>query len=437
MMKKVVLTVAVFSLFVSLQMISPRRAASRNQQQQSLPPTPAPVEAGGSIATAIGLVGSPTDYVFALRGGHTKDFWRYSIFQNTWVSLPNTPAPVGDGGGLVEVHTYNNCSSGANRFALAALRGDNTTDFWFFDINGNSWCAKPGTPAPVGEGGAIAQLQRIGKIYVLRGGGTADFWMFDSQDNQWTKLANTPGVINAGGGLVGINYGTRSQKDILYALQGGGSTEIWKYDVDTDAWTHHNDTPASIGHGGGITSPNYGQEGTLVVLQGGGSKTVWSLDIADNKWTNISDSTDPVLAGGAISNQVNGCSFALSGGGSTQFFTTGIRACVTIPPPPLPDPDFSLNFEQPTIVTSTGTKILARLNLIRQNGFTGKITLYLPTVKVPGIKVPEDLPQIEGDNLNFKIKVKGGAQPGSYLLNFIGADESGRNRIATLTLIVQ
>jgi hypothetical protein len=84
-----------------------------------------------------------------------------------------------------------------------------------------------------------------------------------------------------------------------------------------------------------------------------------------------------------------------------------------------------------------GTKVKAKLNISRVNGFTGNVTLFPPAVKWPGIIVPQDLPLADGDSVSFKIKVKGAAQPGTYQLSFIGRDASGNNGIATLTLIVQ
>jgi hypothetical protein len=431
-MKKIVFTVVVLSLILTLSGIFPHEVASRSQSSDLLSHTPGPVAAGGSLATALGVVGAPADLAFALRGGGTSDFWQYSISQNAWTILPNTPAPVGDGAAIVQIHSFTFCTPSTGKFCLATLRGDNTTDFWIFDIKANSWCEAPNTPAAIGSGGAIAQLQRIGKVYALRGGGTTDFWMFDSRDG-WKPLANTPGPVNAGGGLVGINYGTRSQRDVLYALQGGGSTAVWKYDVDTDTWTHQSDTPAPTGPGSGITSPNVGDEGTLVILRGGGSKAVWSLDIAENSWQSLTASSEPVAAGGAISNQVNGCSFSLVGGGSDQFFSTGIRNCLI----PTPQSDFSLSFAQPNVTVTRGTKIKVRLNITRTSGFTGKITLSPPAEKFPGIVVPEDFFLPESDSVSFKIKAKGSAQPGTYQLGFTGKDDSGKNHPVTLTLIVQ
>jgi hypothetical protein len=199
--------------------------------------TPAPVGAGASLAAALGVGGAPADSVFALRGGGTTDFWEYSISRNAWSVLPAAPAPVADGAALVEV-PFCSTKFPTSYFQLAVLRGDNTSDFWCFDIDHKVWLSGtgvPSTPAPVGAGASLAQLQRFGWIYLLRGGGTSDFWVF--QAGAWTKLADTPGPVNAGGALIGINYGTNDQRDVLYALQGGESDDVWKYDVASDTWT--------------------------------------------------------------------------------------------------------------------------------------------------------------------------------------------------------
>jgi hypothetical protein len=205
--------------------------------------TPAPVDAGAAVAAAMGVVGSPVDSVFAFRGGGTRDFWQYGISQNKWTVLPQAPAPVGDGAALVEAL---NCDGNWTRlqFQIAALRGNNSRDFWCFDIPSGAWITGPGIPpfpAAIGPGASLAQLQRIGRIYALRGGGTSDFYQL--QSGRWAPLSNTPGPVNAGGALVGINYGTRSQRDVLYALQGGSSSAIWRYDVASDTWTHISNLP--------------------------------------------------------------------------------------------------------------------------------------------------------------------------------------------------
>jgi hypothetical protein len=210
----------------------------------SLANTPGAVGPGGALATAPGLGGAPTDSVFALRGGGTTDFWRYSIATNTW-STVLTPMPIpgsaSDGAALVEVYD-NQGFCGGTGFAVAMIRGGSTSDFWCYSIGQNRWIPGPSLPAPVGPGAALAQLQALGRIYLLGGGGTTGFWMLDGT-GQWTSLASTPGPVGPGGALVGINYG---QRYVLYALQGGGSSAVWSFDVATNTWSHQSDVPAPI-----------------------------------------------------------------------------------------------------------------------------------------------------------------------------------------------
>lgn len=136
---------------------------------QRLAGAPEPAGPGGALAAAVGLVGAPVDSVFALRGAGTADFWRFSISKNAWTVLPAAPAPAGDGAALAEVPS---CASGDSSalFQIAALRGGDATDFWCFDIARNVWLnGIPPLPAAVWPGGSIAQLQRLGRIYVRCG----------------------------------------------------------------------------------------------------------------------------------------------------------------------------------------------------------------------------------------------------------------------------
>jgi len=82
--------------------------------------------------------------------------------------------------------------------------------------------------------------------------------------------------------------------------------------------------PSAPSHvGAAMTSPNIGGEGTLDVLEGGGSSRVWSFDIESESWQALENAPTNVGPGGAISNLFNGCDFAFAGGGSSSFFSTG------------------------------------------------------------------------------------------------------------------
>ena len=74
---------------------------------------PGTVEEGGSLAW------DGDDYIFALRGDRSTDFWRYSIASGVWEQLSDAPDKVDDGGALVFLDGD-----------LYTLRGDDKDDFW-------------------------------------------------------------------------------------------------------------------------------------------------------------------------------------------------------------------------------------------------------------------------------------------------------------------
>jgi hypothetical protein len=152
--------------------------------------------------------------------------------------------------------------------------------------------------------------------------------------------------------------------------------------------------------------------------------------VAANAWTLIDNTPNAVVAGGAISNQVNGCNFSFVGGGSTEFFSTGLFACLA------DAPSFSLRFDPPVITATAGRKVKVRLQIVRSGSFTGNVRVQPAGTLPAGIKVPEDLGTVTSDSISFKIKLKSVAS-GTHALTFIGTDEAGRKRAATLTLIIQ
>lgn len=81
----------------------------------TLADAPNNVRTGGALAYASG------DYIYALRGNNTNDFWRYSISGNSWVTRADTPRNVEAGGALTYDGTY-----------IYALRGNNSRSFWRF-----------------------------------------------------------------------------------------------------------------------------------------------------------------------------------------------------------------------------------------------------------------------------------------------------------------
>lgn len=99
-------------------------------------------------------------------------------------------------------------------------------------------------------------------------------------------------------------------------------------------------------------------------------------------------------------------------------------------------PDFSLAFAQPTIAASVGTKVPVTLNVNRTGGFEGNVTVTPPKTLPRKVVVQGDPISTKSDSVSFKLKIKGAALPGTYALVFAGKDNSGRERDATLTLVI-
>ncbi|MDD3102256.1 MAG: fibronectin type III domain-containing protein [Patescibacteria group bacterium] len=132
-----------------------------------------------AITGATGAGGSSVrvgNYIYALRGGSRTDFYRYDISGNSWSAMTSVTAAIGAGGALTYDGTY-----------IYALRGGSTTDFYRYDISGNSWSAMTSVLGTVGTGGSLTYDGTY--IYALRGGGTADFYRYDISENFWTGSA--------------------------------------------------------------------------------------------------------------------------------------------------------------------------------------------------------------------------------------------------------
>ena len=100
-------------------------------------------------------------------------------------------------------------------------------------------------------------------------------------------------------------------------------------------------------------------------------------------------------------------------------------------------PDFSLSFDSNSVTSQAGTKARVTVNISRTGGFNGNVTIT-PPAPSRGIKAtPQDPITTTNNSATFKMRIRGRVAPGPYPLTFVGMDDSGRARTATLTLVVQ
>ncbi len=253
---------------------------------------PATIERGGALAYPGG------DRVYVLRGDNSKDFWYYSISGDSWGILASAPGNVRQGGALVY---------GGGDF-LYALRGSNKDDFWRYNITSNSWSSLANTPNNVRQGGALV-YSGGNYIYAFRGG-SKTFWRYNISSDNWTSRANSPKRTGYGADLVATSA------DTIYAFRGSNSRDFWRYDASSNSWTALQDTPARVNSGGSLT---YNSGSYLYGLQGT-STDFWRYAVTMDSWTSLANTPANVGRGGDLlfTNPLGGV--ALRGGNKTDFW---------------------------------------------------------------------------------------------------------------------
>jgi len=132
--------------------------------------------------------------VYAVSGGGSSDFYRYTISSDTWSQRASLPDGVGAGAALTWADDY-----------LYTLRGGGHSDFYRYSPAGNTWeTLEPVTDTIVIDAGGAMAWDGRNWLYILAGGNGLQFLRYRIPDGKWEVLDNTPSEINAGGGLARI-----------------------------------------------------------------------------------------------------------------------------------------------------------------------------------------------------------------------------------------
>ncbi len=260
----------------------------------SLADAPDLIAGGGSIST-------DGTNIYVLRGTNSTDFWKYTVATNTWSTLAITASTIGAGADLV----FDN-STGTDYFFTP--RGNGDTAFYRYTISTNTWTTRTVAPASLSDYGNITRNGDY--IYVLRGSATQTFYRYSISGNSWTTLINTPAATR----YVGLIY--NSYENLLYAFQGNGTYNWWKYNTGTAAFLGPPDLLTAQGTGSNL----YYYNGAVYYNRGGNNTNFYSYTISSGTWTSLTsstigfnDDTKGVVAGGAI--------YFLRGSSTTDFYS--------------------------------------------------------------------------------------------------------------------
>jgi len=282
-----------------------------------------PVKAGGALAA----IETNSEFVFALKGNKTSEFYSYDVATGVWRSMPQFPVgpsgkPVNKSGAL--------CSDG-ERY-IYATKGNGTLEFWRFDVVDNRWEQLPDVPAGAKElkGGTGLAFVRRGdteEVYCLKGSNTLEFYVYSVADNAWYPRAPAPLGSNgkkfkSGSALCG------HQNERLFAIK-ASVNEFYEYLIAEDRWIQKTSVPeySSSGKrsrckdGCGLTSDG---NNTVYALVGGNRDFFYCYNVENNSWFELTPMpTGPsgkrVKAGGAVTflhKQV----WALRGNSTNEFY---------------------------------------------------------------------------------------------------------------------
>ena len=257
--------------------------------------TPATVYGGGSQAVYTG-----GDYIYALRGDNTTDFWRYSISSNSWTSMASTPASVELGATMVY--------TGGDY--IYAVRGADTTDFWRYSISSNSWTSVASLPDICGLF-YNCPLVYIGGDYIYGFIGSLDkVYKYSISSNTWTEVGEMPFDLSFS--AVAVYTGG----DYIYVAPGGGSTAFWRYSISSNSWTQLANMPDIQSCNGGSAVYTGGDYIYMIF----GCRSIFArYSISQNSWKKLTSPPDTVSYGGSLI-YTGDFMYVLQGGDKTGFW---------------------------------------------------------------------------------------------------------------------
>ena len=233
----------------------------------------------------------PVPYVYALKGNNTYEFYRYDVGTNTWVSRDSIPAY--DRSGKKKGVKKGSSMTYAGDRKIYVTKGNNTDGFWQYDPTkpeGAMWTEMT-NEVPTGakacrQGTSMASATIDGTncIYFLKGSGTYEFYRYNADDHTWATMTDAPR------GASGKPYKNGSSiaydgGDTVYCLK-GSYNEFFAYSISNRNWVTLETMPRRVPGG---TKKTKVKDGSEIAVSG---RIVYALKGANTNefWTYFCDS---------------------------------------------------------------------------------------------------------------------------------------------------
>jgi len=161
--------------------------------------------------------------LYVLRGGQ-RNIYRYNLTDHTWYTTTT-------GGQALNISPAT--FTGDHRIdikdgVIYAARDANGTEFYSYDIGTNAWANLVVAPLATRYAGTVYNSSEPNNVYLFRGNNSYDFWKYDIQYNRFDGPAYLPYVAATGADLI-YNSG------YIYYNRGGGNN-YYRYSVSGNSW---------------------------------------------------------------------------------------------------------------------------------------------------------------------------------------------------------
>jgi len=252
------------------------------------------VKDGGALAF------TEDSLVFALKGNNTVEFYKYNIDRDSWYVAETIPA-YGPSGRKKRVKRGARLAVDAGRHVYA-VKGNNTDEFWRYSVDGeSSWVSM--SPVPLGAGRKVkggtglSYVPSVNRMYFSKGSNTREFFAYDVAADSWSAKAE----VHPGPRDKKVKYGSCTVYDgdnTIYLLK-ASYQEFYAYSISADTWVTKPDMPYSpygrkykVKKGAGMVFDPVSER--IYAAKGGKSTEWWYFDVARDTWEQVVQDSIPM-----------------------------------------------------------------------------------------------------------------------------------------------
>jgi Tol biopolymer transport system component len=283
------------------------------------------VKKGGALTSLEDTAGST---VFAFKGNNTCEFYSYDLNQDGWTTRESIPA-YGRSGRKKTVGLGGTLAAGGDG-RIYATKGNNSREFWRYtpgaDGTGQWWelDSVPGVKRP---GSGTAAVAADSTIYLLKGSHTSEFLQYDARNGTWQTKSDAPRGRYSYHTYIAGSCLAYDGDSTIYCLK-GRYNDFSSYNIRNNTWTTLESLPFYAAPGSKKTKVGDGaamvcEDGGVYALKGGRTQEMWRYDPATHKWfvapnVPVGPSSRPVYSGGSLV-KAGVCLWVLRGNGTLDF----------------------------------------------------------------------------------------------------------------------